>query len=362
MPQIGSIFGINAEHDSVFRLMNLGQVYRRFKKLLKVGEYLVRQITSNYVLLDTPIHGNLGDNAIVMASKQFIDQQGGKCLEITADEINRIEWLYAKLTRKNKTIIIPGGGFLGNLWPNEEERVRRILKAYKKNRIIIFPQTITFDMATDKGQAYFEESKKIYSAHKNLILYVRENKSFELVKKYMPNVNVKLAPDIVTYFIPKIKERERTNILLCFRKDKERICSDTDKSKIYEIIKSKYPSLDVKETDTVINNFISIKNRYKEVQNKLEEFSHAKLLITDRLHGMVFAAITDTPCIAFDNSSGKVKGVYNWIENNEYIKYVGDLKQFGNALDSIDINRQYTYDHDHIDKAFSILKEDIMNT
>ena len=62
--------------------------------------------------------------------------------------------------------------------------------------------------------------------------------------------------------------------------------------------------------------------RKKEVKNKLEQFKKAKLIITDRLHGMIFATITATPCIAFGNSNGKVKNVYGWLKHNEYIKYV----------------------------------------
>ena len=55
---------------------------------------------------------------------------------------------------------------------------------------------------------------------------------------------------------------------------------------------------------------------------KLDEFRKSKLVVTDRLHGMLFAAITGTPCIALGNSSGKVKGVYDWLTHLDYIQYV----------------------------------------
>ena len=35
-----------------------------------------------------------------------------------------------------------------------------------------------------------------------------------------------------------------------------------------------------------------------------------------RLHGMIMSVITDTPCIAMNNTSGKVKGVYDTIKND----------------------------------------------
>jgi len=49
----------------------------------------------------------------------------------------------------------------------------------------------------------------------------------------------------------------------------------------------------------------------------LNDFSSSKLVVTDRLHGMVFAALAGTPCVVMGNCNYKVKGIYNWIENKE---------------------------------------------
>ena len=40
---------------------------------------------------------------------------------------------------------------------------------------------------------------------------------------------------------------------------------------------------------------------------------------------MIFAALTATPCVAFDNSSNKVTGVYEWIKSLDYIKIVDNV-------------------------------------
>ncbi len=44
-------------------------------------------------------------------------------------------------------------------------------------------------------------------------------------------------------------------------------------------------------------------DRMEELNSKFAEFLSSGLVITDRLHGMIFAAITGTPCIALDNKS-----------------------------------------------------------
>jgi pyruvyl transferase EpsI len=72
---------------------------------------------------------------------------------------------------------------------------------------------------------------------------------------------------------------------------------------------------------------ITKENRMKAVRNKMEEFAKSKLVITDRLHGMIFAAITETPCIVFSNYNHKVKGTYEWIKYLPYIKYIESVEE-----------------------------------
>ena len=66
-----------------------------------------------------------------------------------------------------------------------------------------------------------------------------------------------------------------------------------------------------------------------EVERKFDEFRRARLVITDRLHGMIFAAITGTPCIALNNSSGKVEGVWSlWLRHLDYVKFVREAADY----------------------------------
>ena len=325
--------------------------------LLNLLKYRFSIIKKKYVLLDTPVHGNLGDHAIAIAVKQFVESLGEECAEATADKINNHEKLYANITSKNKIILIPGGGFLGYLWPDEEERFRRILKTFKRNRIIVFPQTVTFDMKSNLGQDYFEQSHKIYTAHKKMILFVREKKSYNFMKEHMPEIDVFLAPDIVLSLDMHIKGENRNCILFCMRSDKERNLSEESFDGIMKEVKKKYSLYEIKHIDTVINRGIKPKDRELEVKKKLNQFSQAKLVITDRLHGMIFAAITNTPCIAVSNSNGKVKGVYEWIKRNTYIHYVENEEEFIYTLDKLDIDKHYQYNRREIKKEFAQLNE-----
>lgn len=333
------------------------RIRTRLRKMKKILKYRIGLKGISTVLIDTPTHGNLGDHAIVTAEKQFLAEQLSniRYTELTATEINNDEKMYARFTPGNRKILIHGGGFMGKLWPDEEYRFRRILQSFTQHRVIVFPQTVTFDMETEKGLAFFEESKRIYEAHPDLTVFVREKKSAEFMKNYMPKINCILVPDIVTLMEVDIPKQVRSGILFCMRKDIEKNITQDEFDALTEAVKRHYPNEEISFTDTVADHMIQPQNREAEVKDKLIQFSKSKLLITDRLHGMVFAALTNTPCIALGNSNGKVGAVYEWIKSNEYIIYLNDKNDFEKALNKLDINKTYTYNRADVLKAFEPL-------
>ncbi len=83
----------------------------------------------------------------------------------------------------------------------------------------------------------------------------------------------------------------------------EKVAADENINRIKDFIRNHNIQYD--ETDTVINKNVSKRTRDEELRKKWDQFSKSGLVITDRLHGMIFAAITGTPCIAIDNKSKK---------------------------------------------------------
>ncbi len=76
------------------------------------------------------------------------------------------------------------------------------------------------------------------------------------------------------------------------------------------------------------NRIFGRETREAVVEEKLKEISEAKIVVTDRLHCMIASAITGTYCIAFDNLSGKVSGVYEWLRHLDYIKICKGMEEF----------------------------------
>lgn len=292
------------------------------KSLARILKYYVRSLSiikknNNIYLLNTPEHGNLGDHAIALAIIEFLKDNYPQLniIEITAMQYMRTKKILKHKILSENILAITGGGYLGDIWINEERRVREIIQTYNKNYIVIFPQTIAFENVVELNL-----SKSYYSNHPKLFILTRERNSYNLAIKeeLVPKKQVCCCPDMVMYLKNYKAVCDRKDVLLCFRKDKELSVSSLFKQKLEEYLELNFEEK-VNYTDTVIEKDINLNKRKKEVEKKLLEFSSAKLVITDRLHGMIFAAVTGTPCIAFDNSTKKVSGVYEWIKDLGYV-------------------------------------------
>lgn len=301
-------------------------------------------------LVATPEHGNLGDHAIVYAEKNFLTKffPNMPLIEIGNSEYLNYADYIARHIRPGDIIAIDGGGNLGTLWGNEDDKISDIISRFSHHKIIVFPQTCYYD-DTDSGRERIARNKEIYVGAKNLLIALRDKASYDFMKINFPCVKTVFIPDIVFSIMNAPKNVSGSGILLCMRKDKEKVLRPDIHVALKEIIKSSGMPSSV--TDTLVDRRVTAKNRELELTQKWREFAEAGIVITDRLHGMIFAAITGTPCIAFDNKSGKVKGGYEFIKHLPYIRYVDDAKEISNALNEL-YGKPGSYRFDYpLDKA-----------
>lgn len=289
------------------------------------------------ILFNTPEHDNIGDHLITLSEMQYLKTHYS---DYSICEVTDIEYMWyhnsiRKYVNPGDIILITGGGFLGSLWLyNGELNVRRIIQEYPDNRLIIMPQTVFFEQ-NDRGNHEKMISSEIYNGHKNLTICVREKESAKRLSEIVnKNVRIELLPDMALFYdAGYIKAPEKKEVLICLRKDKERVLTEGRHSEILESLCSK--GMTVKETSMHSGRFPGIDKRKAEVDDKLREIKSAELVITDTLHCMISAAITGTPCIAFDNLSGKVKNVYQWIKDLPYIRMCEDISDFNELIDKV---------------------------
>lgn len=281
------------------------------------------KVNNPVFLIYTPEHANLGDHAIAYAESIIFREQGINYYEITGTTLGKMaQYGYLKLLNGTK-IFVNGGGNLGNLWPDIEKMNRMIIKNNPDSYICFLPNSICYSQ-DKKGEEEFKKTKSIFNKHKNLVVYAREKISFELMEQSYNKV--KLAPDMVLSLDEFFVSQKRGGLILCMREDIERTISEKEmtflKKISYELFKN-----DVTESDTVLPYNVSKDNRKYELEKKFNQFRNAELIITDRLHGMIFAAITGTNCIVINSRSPKLRGCYEWIKNLGYIKFAEDVKE-----------------------------------
>lgn len=293
----------------------------KYRKRWVAFKHNVNKNKTKCYIINTPEHGNLGDQAIALAQNEFFKNECSlEVVEITSREYMYWKKKLEKVIDAGDTILICGGGHIGTLWPNEDNTIIDILLRFSQNKMVILPQTAFW-----QGDAGNDRLNKLVGAINNckdLTIMARERNSYDSLTKVIENKDSSIicVPDIVTYFnYTPNNEKQNQTILLCMRDDRERVSHNISKEKIAAMVNNEY---DIHYTNTVVAGNIYREKREEKVQAKLEEFSNAKLVITDRLHGMVFSALAGTPCIAIDNVSKKVSGVYNWISYLDYIKVV----------------------------------------
>lgn len=309
------------------------------------------------LLLMTPEYGNLGDHAIAYATLKFLNDNfhDNTLIEITQRQlIYYFKNIMNNITDKD-IVLITGGGYFGNLWFDDGEYiVRKIIKKCNHNKIIILPMTMFFTQNVLRN-IELKKSMRIYSNHDNLYVFCREKSTYELLKRNskIDDLHLFLIPDMVLYLSPKEYDKYNT-ILICLRNDKEKNNEiDTDKLLNYLKVNTNYK---FQLTTTRLNHDINIEDRNKYLTSKLKEFTESRLVITDRLHAMLFAYITCTPCIAIDNISHKISGVYEWIKDLDFIYLAKNTDEVTNHL-----KMMYEYNGKKSAKDFSdyylILKE-----
>ena len=100
-------------------------------------------------------------------------------------------------------------------------------------------------------------------------------------------------------------------------------------------------------------------NKRTQILDKfMGEIGGKELVITDRLHGMIFCAITGTPCVVINSKSPKVRGCYEWIKHLDYIRFADKAEDIAAEYYAIPKGPHY-YDDSHLTHYYDSLAEDI---
>ena len=333
--------------------------FKWFIQLKKIKECTTPKI----LLIGTPIHGNLGDHLIAEQEKKFLNDyfKDYTLFEIIMPLYHTCKQILKNFVYKYDIIIVSGGGWMGNLWIDNENVIRDIVNNYPDNKVVIFPQTAYY--TDDKeGQNELKKTINLLKKHNNLTIFLRVKKSYELMKHQLINVNchIDYYPDMALYTNFLLEEKSinnkkfSNNILVCLRNDIEKAI---DKQYVMKYLKDS--KFNIEEFTTVKPYRIYSKNRVHELNQICEKMKKARFIITDRLHAMILAVLNGVPCLAIDNKTGKVSGVYDWLKNNSMVVIIDDETEIEEGIKKLMNIKYKKFDNFILKKYFDNMAKNI---
>lgn len=292
---------------------------------------------TNAYVFSCPDHGNAGDIAIEKAQNYLLEKAGRKVEIINVREFLKNFSRVKKELSSNDLVCVQGGGSFGGLYRQADIERLMIFKWFGKNKVISFPQTICF---TDN--IYIKRYQKVLKKKKNVYLCFREQKSYDEALKYFSFMKerIYLVPDVVFSLKETVKDDKMPRsdfVVVSLRKDKEKGLKNEDELALMDYLNSKSNGK-VRCLDTYQDIKGDINKKDEVLDKVLDVYKTSKIVVTDRLHGMILSYITNTPCVAVSNNNGKVRNEYNsWLSDCNGIKFVSsyNMREIKKAIKQI---------------------------
>jgi pyruvyl transferase EpsO len=280
------------------------------------------------VYLDIPDHGNVGDRLIHAGAEAFFArhrvQVGYRC---TVYDFNA--GYMARALGADTMIVLHGGGNFGTLWPRHQDFREHILRSYPSHRVVVLPQSVHFDRSETAAA-----SAAAFRAHANLTICVRDLASEAAARNFCDHVL--LMPDMAHAlwgrFQPGPPTRPET--LVIARTDHEAAQGAAVLATI-EGRHTDWPSFLGAGDQRTVRLLRSLHRRIRRsaaaaflpaplsagtlegglmIRRAVDLLAAHPMLVTDRLHGIILAALLGRPVRYLDNSYGKLSGyVESWL-------------------------------------------------
>lgn len=277
------------------------------------------------LLIGTPEHSNIGDAAITIGEMEFIRQffPNHRLVELSTYDFNDYYDQLSSIINCDDIIFLQGGGNMGNKYLSEENTRRRVISDFPDNKIVILPQTIHYDNC-EEGLRELAITKKIVNKHRDLTIFTRGTRSLNFANEHFTKANCVNAIDMAL-MLSCDGDFHREGILLCIR-------DLTDESGFTRDQYSKVINLVRKiDADFLLTNNLNRgdteANIYKDmrrsvISEEFKKFSERKVVVTDRLHGLIFAIITKTPCVVMSSYNRKIEDFCTFFADSNAVFFI----------------------------------------
>ncbi|WP_166880216.1 polysaccharide pyruvyl transferase family protein [Salinibacterium sp. ZJ450] len=278
-------------------------------------------------LVDFPSHRNAGDSLIYMGQMAHFQALNVRVKYLADSGRYRARDLKRRLPFG--PILIQGGGNMGDRWVEMQEFREKVIAENRDRPIIQLPQSLDFSSPAKADQA-----RKVYESHPDLTLLFREDRSLKRARELFPNTQSYFCPDLALGAGPIAETAPpEVDVLFLIRDDSEsaghliprvragttsattdwRLTSASSLSWLAQrapgIVARRVPSLLDPAYPLLVHNYRRMADI--NMRNAIRVLSMGRVIVTDRLHATVLAALLGRPVIALDNSTGKVSAVHS---------------------------------------------------
>jgi pyruvyl transferase EpsO len=276
-------------------------------------------------LVDFPNHENSGDSLIFLGQLRYLERAGVK-VDYIADG-SRYNPSDLRALVPDGPILIQGGGNFGDRWDYMQALRERVIADFPERRIVQLPQGIDFGEGPKLVQA-----QKVLDAHPDLTLLIRDHAGVERTRKLFPKAKVLFCPDMAFGYgkVPSgdvsvdavvLRRNDSESVQVVDRFTMQPSVSHIDLdwgltgfaklvSKALHIpgaLAKRLPSLALLLYPVQHRAYVAIAEN--NVRHAVRILGRGRLIVTDRLHASVLAALMGKPVVAMDNANGKVSAI-----------------------------------------------------
>jgi pyruvyl transferase EpsI len=299
-------------------------------------------------------YGNLGDLAITQAQATFLRRRfpdavvEGIPISRSLEAIKHLR----EVSPDTDVITLIGGGNTGNMYDDIQYLRELWVTSFPSHRVISFPQTVRFSEDV-WGRMAARRAANVYRAHPRLRLLARDQASLSEAQRRFSGLWAAPAPDVVLTLTQDEPVAHREGILIALRDDQERGLDPLHRERLIAELRDETITF----RDTHVGDVrLTSDGASAELNSVWSAYRHAEVVLTDRLHGMIFAIITNTPCVALDSGTGKVGQFHrDWLQSLPGVRLLAPdapEKQVAATVQEARTMKLSSADYRHVRAAF----------
>lgn len=245
-----------------------------------------------------------------------------------------------RTVRPGDAVVFQSSAGLGDLYPYFEEYRLRVCRAFPDHRIVVFPHTVFFQDPANR-----ERSAEEYRRHRRLTLMARDLTSFDTLRDMVPDGHVIPMPDVVLGLRGAFEVAEtgrRGGGLGIFRSDEEQ---NPGGQRAVDRVLPGLERFDLMFPDT---RDCTEMEQPDFVARVFGHIAAHDFVVTDRMHGMIFAAILGVPCVGL---AGKPEAGYHknratyesWLGAAPYVAFLDNEEieqRLGQTVEAVQAARR----------------------